>query len=89
MIYVVIRSYCITSGVYVLIQFFIFCHPEEAGELVDMTGLPDLIVDRICRIIPVYIYIDFFGRMKLRSEQIIIDCSSDNGAQKEGSDQNG
>lgn len=89
MVYVFVGADGITSGMYILVEFSIFCHPLKSGEFVDMTGLSDLIVDGICRVIPVYIYIDGFGGMKLRSKEIIIDCSSGNGAKKESSGQNG
>ena len=72
MINIVIGANGITTGMDILIEILVFCHPLESGELIDMPEFFYFMVDRIGSIIPVYINIYGFRWMKFRIKQIVI-----------------
>lgn len=86
MIDVVIGANGITTGVDILIEILVFCHPLESGELIDMPEFFYFMVDRIGSIIPVYINIYGFRWVKLGGKQIIIKGASGNCTKEECSD---
>jgi hypothetical protein len=86
MINIVIGANGITTGMDILIEIFVFCHPLETGELIDMPDFLYFMIDRVGCIIPVYINIYGFRWMKLGSKQIVIKGASGNCTKEECSD---
>ena len=80
MVYIVVRTDGITSRVYILFEIFVFGHPMESGEFVDISELFYFIGNRISRIVPVYVNVYGFGRMELGSKQVVINSPSCNSA---------
>ena len=86
MIDVVVGANGISTGMDILIEILVFCHPLESGELIDMPEFFYFMVNRIGSIIPVYINIYGFGWVKLGGKQIIIKGAPGNCTKEECSD---